>query len=296
LYDSSYEDMASKFFEHFVFIVDAMNASGGLWDDVDGFYYDKLQKDNKSSFLRVRSMVGLMPLYACLVLEHENMQNLKEFKKRTEWFLKNKPNLSANVTFKETANDNRVLLAIPSKEQLLSLLKYLLDENEFLSPYGIRSLSKIHENQPYIYNTQDGHQHRVDYMPGESNNNMFGGNSNWRGPIWICVNFLIIEALERYDYFYQDDILVECPTGSGNKMRLKEVAKEISRRLVSLFEMNTGGGRACHDGNKLYMKDDWKELLLFHEYFHAETGRGCGASHQTGWTALVINCIKKLYE
>ncbi|XP_078487980.1 uncharacterized protein LOC100182734 [Ciona intestinalis] len=304
MHDASYEDMASKFFEHFIMIVDAMNAAGngeGLWDDEEGFYYDVLRFRDSSQPLRVRSMVGLIPLYACLVLDGENTHQLPGFKKRTEWFLSNRKDLQSRITFmtEEVSSDgkpSRILLAIPTLAQLKSLLKYLLDENEFLSPYGIRSLSKVHQNKPFVMFV-DGSEHRVDYVPGESNTYLFGGNSNWRGPIWLCVNYLIIEALERYDYFYGEKLKVECPTGSGNFMRLKDVAKEISRRLVSLFEPDpVTGRRPCHGDNDIYAKDKfWKDLVLFYEYFHAESGRGCGASHQTGWTAVVVNCIERMF-
>nr|XP_009859233.1 uncharacterized protein YMR196W-like isoform X1 [Ciona intestinalis]XP_026691489.1 uncharacterized protein YMR196W-like isoform X1 [Ciona intestinalis] len=304
MHDASYEDMASKFFEHFIMIVDAMNAAGngeGLWDEEEGFYYDVLRFRDSSQPLRVRSMVGLIPLYACLVLDGENTHQLPGFKKRTEWFLTNRKDLQSRITFmtEEVSSDgkpSRILLAIPTLAQLKCLLKYLLDENEFLSPYGIRSLSKVHQNKPFVMFV-DGSEHRVDYVPGESNTYLFGGNSNWRGPIWLCVNYLIIEALERYDYFYGEKLKVECPTGSGNFMRLKDVAKEISRRLVSLFEPDpVTGRRPCHGDNDTYAKDKfWKDLVLFYEYFHAESGRGCGASHQTGWTAVVVNCIERMF-
>ncbi|XP_077968384.1 uncharacterized protein LOC144422258 [Styela clava] len=297
LKNRAYEDMASKFFEHFIMIVDAMNAAGngkGLWDEQDGFYYDVLRFCDKAEPLRVRSMVGLIPLYACLVLDQENTEALPEFKKRTCWFLENRKDLKSLSSFMSEGG-NRILLAIPTRKQLESLLEYMLDEKEFLSPYGIRSLSLVHKDHPFVMHV-NGSEHRVDYVPGESNTYLFGGNSNWRGPIWLCVNYLIIEALERYDYFYGDSFMVECPTGSKNKMRLKDVAKELSRRLVSLFEPDpVTGKRPCHGEDMRYANDpNWKELVLFYEYFHADTGRGCGASHQTGWTALVANCIDRI--
>ncbi|CAK8680987.1 unnamed protein product [Clavelina lepadiformis] len=302
LYDTAYQDMASKFFEHFIMIADAMNAAGngeGLWDEKDGFYYDVLRFEDSSQPLRIRSMVGLIPLYACLVLDRENTEKMPEFMKRTHWFIKNRKDLNNRITFmsedgSESTGD-RILLAIPTKEQLLSVIKYLLDEDEFLSPYGIRSLSKVHKDHPFVMHV-NGEEHRVDYVPGESNTYLFGGNSNWRGPVWLCVNYLIIESLERYDYFYGEKLKVECPTGSGNMLRLKDVAKEISRRIVSLFEPDASTGkRPCHGENEEYANDKfWKELILFYEYFHAESGRGCGASHQTGWTALVVNCLERI--
>ena len=182
---------------------------------------------------------------------------------------------------------NHRLLAVPTKERLCRILRYLLDEDEFLSPFGIRSLSKIHATKPYIFRA-DGREYRVDYVPGEGNTQLFGGNSNWRGPVWFPINYLIVEALERYCHFYGDDLKVECPTGSGNLLNLRQVANEIIRRLVSLFLPDDQGKRPCHGEDPRYASDPhWKKLVLFYEYFHGETGRGCGAAHQTGWTGIV---------
>lgn len=297
--DQTYEDMASKFFEHFTQISDAINQMSdgvGLWDEQDGFYYDHLSTDSCSLPLRVRSMVGLVPLMACLVLDDEYVQKLPGFKKRLDWFLSNRKDLASQVSYIETGGESQYhhLLAIPTKDQLTRVLSYMLDEEEFLSPYGIRSLSKFHEQNPFAL-TLNGQCFSVKYVPGESDTYMFGGNSNWRGPIWVCMNYLLIEALERYDYFYGDTYKIECPTRSGNRMRLRDVALELSRRVVSLFTANEEGRRPCHGTDERYAKDvHWNDLVLFYEYFHPETGRGCGASHQTGWTALVSRLLEKI--
>ncbi len=291
----AYEDMASKFFEHFVQITDAMNTVGGtgLWDEADGFYYDQIQFDHSVVPLKTRSLVGLLPLIAVEILEEKTCRMLPGFNKRMNWFLKNRPDLSRHITYCESGHGHR-LLAIPSRERLERVLRYLLDEAEFLSPHGLRSLSKFHERQPYEFDA-DGEVHRVDYMPGESNSWLFGGNSNWRGPIWFPVNYLLIEALERYHHFYGDDLKVECPTGSGRRLNLKEVAEELGRRLASLFLPDDSGRRPCHGEDRRWADDPhWRGLVLFHEYFHGETGLGLGASHQTGWTALALRHIEDL--
>jgi hypothetical protein len=301
LYDDVYEDMASKFFEHFVSIVDAMNQlSGGkgLWNEEDGFYYDHLRfPDGHSEVMRVRSMVGLIPLFACLVLEDEVIQRLSGFKKRMLWFMHNQKHLAKQITYNPDVEEQGVfchLLAIPSRERLERVLKYLLDEEEFLAPYGIRSLSKYHKDHPFVMNVQ-GEEYKVQYVPGESNTYLFGGNSNWRGPIWLCVNYLIIESLERYHYYFGEDLKVECPTGSGKKMTLLQVSQELCRRISLIFLPDKNGRRPCHGDSKVYAEDPhWKELVLFYEYFCGNTGRGCGASHQTGWTAVVTRCMDKL--
>jgi hypothetical protein len=292
-----YEDIASKFFEHFVAIVDAMNTVGGtgLWDEEDGFYYDQLQVDGRSTKLKVRSMVGLIPLFACEVLEADVIDRLPGFKKRLEWFLKHRQDLAKHVSYMtDDAHREHRLLAIPSRERLEHVLKYLLDETEFFSPHGIRSVSKVHETKPYAFR-MDGQEFSVRYVPGESDTALFGGNSNWRGPIWLPVNYLIVEALERYHHFYGDSLKVECPTGSGQMMNLKDVARELASRLSRMFLPDENGRRPCHGGEARYAEDPaWRDLVLFNEYFHGDTGRGLGASHQTGWTALVTRCLEKL--
>jgi len=297
--DPSYEDMASKFFEHFVAIVDAMNSVGGtgLWDEADGFYYDRLNVDGRSIPLRTRSMVGALPLIAVEVLEECLINNLPGFKKRMDWFLLNRQDLSRHIAYSELADGqggNR-LLAVPSRERLERVLRYLLSEEEFLSPHGLRSLSRVHKDRPYVFDVQ-GSPYRVDYVPGDSNTGLFGGNSNWRGPVWFPLNYLLIEALERYHHYYGDDLQVECPTGSGQLMNLKQVAEELSRRLAQLF-LPTDGARPCHGDEPRYRADPhFSQLVLFHEYFHGDTGQGLGANHQTGWTALVIRCLEALSD
>lgn len=296
--DVAYEDMASKFFEHFVAIVDAMNTLGGtgLWDEKDGFYYDQLFLDGKAHPMRVRSLVGIVPMLAVEVLDEGSAAvNLPEFRKRTQWFLEHKHDLAKHVALMDkqspqgsgSAPRDLALLAMPSRDRLLRLLAYVLDEKEFLSPYGVRSVSKIHEAHPVVANL-NGEEYRVDYVPGESSTSLFGGNSNWRGPIWFPLNYLLIEALERYHIYYGDSLTVECPTGSQNQMNLGQVAAELRRRLASIFLPDATGRRPCHGTSQRFATDPYDQgLLLFHEYFHGETGRGIGASHQTGWTALV---------
>ncbi|HYD46978.1 MAG TPA: hypothetical protein VEB21_01455 [Terriglobales bacterium] len=291
------EDMASKFFEHFVAISDAMNELGGegLWDEQDGFYYDRLHANGSHLPLKVRSLVGLIPLLAVEVLEQDVIDRLPGFAKRMNWFLANRPELAGRNAYMERGAQHRHrLLAIPSRERLVRVLRYMLDENEFLSLHGIRSVSKVHQSQPYVFHA-GGTDYCVDYTPGESASGMFGGNSNWRGPVWFPINYLLIEALQRYHHFYGDSLQVECPTGSGQLKNLAEVADELARRLAALFAPDTAGRRPCHGADLRYASDPhWRELLLFHEYFHGDDGRGLGASHQTGWTALVLRCIEQL--
>jgi hypothetical protein len=295
-HDAAYEDMASKFFEHFIAIVDAMNAVGsaGLWNEEDGFYYDELHVDGTEQPLRVRSLVGVIPLFACEVLEQDVIDRLPGFAKRTEWFLTNRPDLARYTSYmdaRERGGHGHRLLAVPSRERLERVLRYVLDEKEFLSPFGIRSVSAIHRDQPFVL-TIDGVTHRVDYEPGEATSRLFGGNSNWRGPVWLPLNYLLIEALERYHHFYGDELTVECPTGSGERMTLAEVAAELQRRLARPFLADPAGVRPLHGTDRRYADDPaWRDLVLFYEYFHAETGQGLGASHQTGWTALITGIL-----
>ncbi len=296
--DPAYEDIASKFFEHFVAIADAMNNLGGtgLWHEEDGFYYDQLKAEGQSFPLRLRSMVGIIPLFAVQFIEDEQLDKLPGFAKRTRWFLENRKDLAAHISYMTQGKSSagRRLLAIPSRERLQRVLRYVFDEREFLSPHGVRSLSRIYQDQPFVLQA-GGQEYRVDYVPGESDSGLFGGNSNWRGPVWFPTNFLLIEALERYHHFYGDSFTVEFPTGSGRRLTLQEAAQELSRRLVKLFLPGPDGGRVCHgqtgpgaEGERL------KGMVLFHEYFHGETGQGLGASHQTGWTALVARLIEDI--
>ncbi|HZT70399.1 MAG TPA: glucosidase [Terriglobia bacterium] len=297
--DPAYEDVASKFFEHFVYIVDAMNNRGGkgveLWDEEDGFYYDVLRMpDGRNIFMKVRSAVGLIPLFAVQSLEPEIVNRFPGFKERMQWFVDFHPNM-ANLmdTSRRSEQGVRILLSVPTRERLLRLLRYMLDENEFLSLYGIRSLSKYHEQHPYSL-ALDGDTHSVDYEPAESTTGLFGGNSNWRGPVWFPVNFLIIEALQKYHYYYGDDLKVECPTGSGNMLTLWEVARMLSQRLSRIFLRGPDGRRPVYGGTEVFQTDPhWRDLILFNEYFHGDNGAGIGASHQTGWTGLVAKLLQQ---
>jgi hypothetical protein len=290
--------MASKFFEHFVRISDAMNSLGGtgLWDEEDGFYYDRLLVDGRHYPLKVRSMVGLLPLIACENLEEDVIERLPGFAKRMRWFIENRPDLAQSISFMKnrSGEGGRRLLAIPSRDRLEKALRYMLDEKEFLSGYGLRSVSRIHKDHPYVLRS-DGQEYRVNYAPAESDTGLFGGNSNWRGPIWFPVNYLLVEALERYHHFYGDSLKVECPTGSGVMMNLKEVAREIAMRQARIFLPDADGRRPCHGGDARYAEDPaFQDLVLFYEYFHGDTGRGVGASHQTGWTALAARYVEEI--
>jgi hypothetical protein len=298
LHNPAYEDIASKFFEHFVAITDAMNnfRGTGLWDEVDGFYYDGLDIRGEGHLLRARSVVGIVPLFAVEVLDDKVIDQLSGFKQRMNWFLKNRPELGHQIAFATRGEDGggrRVLLAIPSRQRLERMLQYLFDEHEFLSPYGIRSLSAVHRDHPLIVHT-DNAELRVDYTPGESTTSMFGGNSNWRGPVWFPANYLLVEALQRYHHFYGDSFTVEVPVGSGIRMNLAQAASELSWRLVQLFVPDRHGYRPCHGQQARFATDPhWRDLILFSEYFHGDNGLGCGASHQTGWTALVARLLRK---
>jgi hypothetical protein len=294
--DPACEDMASKFFEHYVAIADAMNTLGGpgLWCEQDGFYYDQLRLDAEVVPLRIRSMVGLLPLLACEVLEQDTLDRLPGFSRRMQWFLDNRPDLASRIAYADRGHGHR-LLAIPSRQRLERVLRIMLDENEFLSPHGIRSVSRAHAEKPYLFHA-GGREYRVDYVPGESTTGLFGGNSNWRGPIWFPVNYLLIEALQRYHHFYGDDLRVECPTGSGRRMSLAEVASELSRRLASLFLPGADGHRPCHGEDARFVRDpQLRDLVRFNEYFDGETGRGLGASFQ-GWTFLVTRCLEEIAQ
>ena len=290
--------MASKFFEHYVAIAEAMNSMDGtgLWDENDGFYYDHLFVDNQSTPMRVRSLVGLLPLMTGVILEDEKIDKLPGFKRRMQWFLDNRDDLSQHMTYFERQGEGESkgfrLLAIPSEDRFRRLLTVMLDECEFLSPYGIRSLSKAHQDEPFVFDF-GGQLHQVHYVPGESETAMFGGNSNWRGPIWFPTNFLLIQSLKRYHAFYGESFRVEYPTGSGHGMTLMEIARELEQRMIKLFESGDDGHRPAHGREPMYANDpNWNDLVLFYEYFHADTGQGLGASHQTGWTALVASMLR----
>lgn len=305
--NSSYEDIASKFFEHFLYIADAMNHIGAsatkLWDEADGFFYDMLHlPDGRDCRLKVRSIVGLIPLFAIEPLEPETLKLLPNFKRRMEWFIRHRPVLKRNIACMETEGIGaRRLLAlcyatprtVVHQDKLRRILTPMLDEQEFLSPYGIRALSRFHAEHPYIFDL-DGQQHQVDYEPAESSSGLFGGNSNWRGPVWFPVNYLLIEALQKFHYYLGDDFKVECPTGSGQQMTLWEVAAELSRRLIQIFLPDQAGRRPVYGNTAKFQSDPhWRDLILFYEYFHGDNGAGIGASHQTGWTALVAKLIQQ---
>jgi len=300
--DPAYEDVASKFWEHFIYIAHAMNNRGDdeirLWDEQDGFFYDVLHLPAGKPYpMKVRSMVGLIPLFAVETLEPELLDRLPDFKQRMQWFIDNRPDLTANVACMRTpGNAERRLLSIVDQDQLRSVLRVMLDENEFLSPYGIRAISRVHKEQPYVLHV-DGMEHRVDYEPAESSTGLFGGNSNWRGPIWFPLNYLLIESLQKYHHYLGEDFKVECPVGSGQMMTLWEVAGEISKRLSRIFLKDADHHRPVFGPVEKFQSDpNWRDLIPFHEYFHGDTGSGLGASHQTGWTGLVAKLLQQSGE
>ena len=299
-----YEDVATKFFEHFLHIAEAMSHIGGaeggigLWDDEDKFFYDVLHlPDGSMQPLKVRSMVGLIPLFAVETLEPELLEKLPDFKGRLEWFLSNRPKLCSLVShWNVEGRGHRRLLSLLRGHRMKKLLKRLLDETEFLSPYGVRALSRAHEHSPYIYR-HNGMDLTVGYQPAESDSGLFGGNSNWRGPIWFPVNFLIIEALQKFHHYYGDDFRIECPTASGRLATLNDVANELAARLTRLFLADAEGHRPVHSMNERTFKNPhFRDYVLFYEYFHGDTGRGVGAAHQTGWTGLVAKLLMPRYS
>ncbi|MBZ5618014.1 MAG: glucosidase [Acidobacteriia bacterium] len=300
--DSAYEDVASKFWEHFLFIANAINHLGddgaGMWDEGDGFFYDVLHfPDGRHTPLKVRSLVGLIPVFAVETLEPRLIDRFPGFKRRMQWFIENRGDLTHNVaSMVIPGKGERRLLSIVNAKQLRRILTRMLDEEEFLSPFGIRSVSRAHKDHPCVIYS-DGTEHCVSYEPGESLTGLFGGNSNWRGPVWFPVNYLIIEALQKFHHYLGDEYKVECPTRSGRMMTLWEVAAEISRRLSRLFLKDENGRRPAHGSNESFHTDPgWKDLVLFYEYFHGETGAGLGASHQTGWTGLAAKLLQQSGE
>ena len=300
--DSAYEDVASKFWEHFIYIANAMNHRGddgiGLWDDTDGFFYDVLKfPDGGKQPMRVRSMVGLIPLFAVETLEPEMLDRLPGFKRRLEWFIDNRPDLVKNVACMRTSGmDERRLLSVVSADQLRRVLQTMLSEQEFLSPHGIRSLSRFHRDHPYTVSVE-AMEYRVDYQPGESASGLFGGNSNWRGPIWFPLNYLLIESLQKFHHYLGADFRVEFPSNSGNLLTLSAVAAELSRRLTRVFLRDEQRRRPVYGDLEAFQSDpNWHDLLLFHEYFHGDAGVGLGASHQTGWTGLVTKLLQQSGE
>ena len=298
LYNPIYEDMAIKFFEHYLYIAEAMenlsNDADGLWDEEDGFFYDVLQIENGSSIpLKLRSIVGLIPMFAVEIVEHHLLEKLPGFTTRMDWILKNKPELANLVSHWETEGKGRKhLMSILRKTRLTKILKRMLDENEFLSDYGIRSMSKFYEENPFKFEI-DGQKLVVKYLPAESDSRMFGGNSNWRGPIWFPINFLIVESLQRFHFYYDESLQVEFPTGSGEMRNLGFVAEELTKRLKSIFTVNSEGNRPFNGTVSKFNHDKhFKDYIFFYEYFDGDNGRGVGASHQCGWTATVAKLIQ----
>jgi hypothetical protein len=297
-HEPAYEDIATKFGEHFVRIADAMNHVGHdgypLWDDEDGFYYDLVHFPDCTHYpLKVRSIVGLVPLFAAEAIEADQLDQLPDFKRRLEWFMREREDLTDGCHCLHTGATGRLLLSIVSPERLRRVLKVMLDEDEFLSPYGIRALSRVHGQHPFLLELA-GERHAISYEPGESTTGLFGGNSNWRGPIWFPMNYLIIESLQKFHYVLGDDFKIECPTGSGRLLTLWQVATELSRRLSAMFLLDAERRRAVLGQCELFQRDPaWRDMIPFHEYFHGETGAGLGASHQTGWTALVAKLLQQ---
>jgi hypothetical protein len=295
-----YEDLASKFWEHFVYIANSMNSltepKKSLWHEEDGFFYDQLTTPNCETIaIRARTMVGFVPLFGATAVDAFSCQRHAAFNRRRQWFIEHRPELVESVGPMVTPGaNNKLILGLVRSDQLRRMLSYMLDENEFLSPYGVRSVSRHHLDHPFVMQI-DGQEYRLDYEPGESMTDLFGGNSNWRGPIWIPVNFLIIQALREYYLYYGESFQVECPTDSGQMMTLEQVAKELAHRLARIFLRGVNGRRAVFGDCALFNNDPyWRDLIPFFEYFHGDTGRGCGASHQTGWTGLIAQILVML--
>jgi len=300
--DPAYEDIFLKYVYHFMYITSAMQNIGeeniSLWDNQDEFFYDVLRFPSHGGLsLKVRSMVGLIPVYAVLTFEPLVLRNWAEFYQRIQWFVQRRPELSEVLKrMLQRGKGDRFMLSFCREEQLLPISRYLFDESEFLSPYGVPALSRYHAEHPYSL-TVSGVEYRVDYMPAESNSGMFGGNSNWRGPIWMPVNYLLVESLRRYYLYYGDEVTLEFPTGSGRHLTLDLVADELSLRLIHIFTRDEHGRRAVF-GDVEYFQNDphWRDYIPFYEYFHGDNGRGVGASHQTGWTGLVASLIQEQGE
>jgi hypothetical protein len=297
--DRSYEDVATKFFEHFLWIAAALNNLGNsgvpLWDDDDEFFYDVLRlPSGQLHQLKVRSLVGLIPLLAVETVDYELLERLPHFTRRMDWFLNHRADLASLVSrWHEPGHSDRRLFALARGHRMKRLLRRMLDPAEFLGDFGVRGLSRYHLEHPYMLQVE-GMTYEVGYEPGESSTTLFGGNSNWRGPIWFPINYLLIEALKKFHQYYADDFLVECPTGSGQLTTLHGVADELSSRLQRIFLRDTTGKRAVFGDVALFQGDpEWKDYVPFYEYFHGDTGKGLGASHQTGWTALIANLLSE---
>jgi hypothetical protein len=296
-HDKNYEHLANKFFQHFLYIADAINAERagdkGLWHEQDQFYYDQLYLPSGESVpLRVRSAVGMVPIYATAVMNIDVLEHLPQLRARVSWFVENRPELAANVAKMDSGGmSHRRLMAFVSPDRLRMLLRRFFSEDEFLSPHGLRMLSKAHQTDPFVLNV-GGASFRVDYEPAESTSGSFGGNSNWRGPVWFPLNYLFIESLQKFHHFLGDDYTIEFPTGSGHYLTLWDISQELSQRLISVFRTDENGKRPFQ-ASAIEQSEHWREHILFHEYFHGDTGKGLGASHQTGWTALVAKLIQQ---
>ncbi|MGZ3924808.1 MAG: MGH1-like glycoside hydrolase domain-containing protein, partial [Flavisolibacter sp.] len=289
--DDAFEDAATKFYEHFVIIAEALNELG-LWNEEDQFFYDVLAlKNNTFLPLKLRSIVGLIPLYAVSIIDKEKFGRLKDFKRRTDWLKNYRNNHSQYLPSEQKSDDNTTLLSLVHKEKLIQLLKRFLDEKEFLSDGGIRSLSRYYLQNPYFLRIENT-DFAIHYDPGDSTSSLFGGNSNWRGPVWMPINYLFIRALKKYGEFYGETVKVDYPSGSGDFLNLNEIADKLAGRLTRIFQKDENGNRPVFgDYNWFYQKEENKELVLFHEYFHGDSARGLGASHQTGWTALITSLM-----
>jgi hypothetical protein len=300
MHSPAYVDMGLKFIEHYLWIASSLVNAGegvGMWDEEDGFFYDVLHRDGTRIPIKVRSMVGLIPLFAVSTIDGAVLDRLPGFKRRLEWFIEHRPDLTCNVaSMRARGPDERRLVSIVDRDKLTRVLRVMLDESEFLSPHGIRALSRRHLASPYELRV-DGVEYQVDYEPAESSTSLFGGNSNWRGPVWMPVNYLLIEALQKFDHYYGDSFTVEFPTGSGRHMTLADVAAELSRRVTRLFLRDDHGRRPALAADARFATDPhWRDLLLFHEYFNGDSGVGLGASHQTGWTGLVAKLLQQSGE
>lgn len=302
LYNNVYEEMAMKFFEHFLAIANSLDNMGeeefSLWDEQDEFFYDAIaSNDGTHMYLRLRTIVGLIPMFAVEVIDDEMIENLPNFKKRMKWVLDNKPELASLVSRWEVkGQDSKHLLSLLRGHRLKRLLNRMLNPDEFLSDYGVRALSKEYENNPYTL-TLNETDYSVKYTPAESDSGLFGGNSNWRGPVWFPINFLIIDSLQRFFFYYSPDFLVEYPTGSGNYLNLDQIADALNKRLAKIFLKDEKGKRPVHGQYERFQTDpDFKDYILFYEYFHGDNGRGVGASHQTGWTGLIAKILQPRFS
>ncbi len=293
MHDNAFEDTATKFFEHFVLIAEALNELG-MWNNEDKFYYDTLMHAGSDPIqMRIQSIVGLTSLFAVSIIDKKVFQKLDDFNKRITWFENYRISNQKFWPNEERIGDEKILVSLIPKERLIALLERMLNESEFLSDGGIRALSKYHEEHPYSVNIE-GADYTIQYDPGDSTSDFFGGNSNWRGPVWMPINYLIIQSIRKYGEFYQDSLKLEYPTGSGIYMNLLQVADELTKRVISLFEKDKNNSRRLHgEYNWFYQQPGNEDLLLFYEYFHGDSGHGLGASHQTGWTALVAELINE---